>query len=328
MSTQTNRLNLSLAGYEVVHRRAGVTLRYYPPGTRQGSSASYRTPVVLIAPLGVDVSIYDQRNRHSLVAYLSARDFDVYLIDWGAPGYSSDRRCLADYFAALLPEFLARVRFHSGHHQLLLHGWRMGGLFALCHAALRPASELAGLVLLDTCIDYQAAPAHAALQQSTGQGLQDWRRWAALRAARWKAHSPTWPRWMQNLAQQAVSELTAGEDAISLYSYSYSSGVMADIVDYLWNDNVLAHGQLPMVQTDVDLSAVQVPLLCIEDISQSVCSPGCTQLLQRHVGSRDFAHHVVDEPPEMEATGALLARQSWPAMGDWLARHAAKANSD
>ncbi len=99
------------AEFEIIHRRAGVSLRYYAPAAAPETGPAPRTPLVLVPPLAADIRIYDRRNEHSLVAYLSAHGFDLYLIDWGWPTRADDRRHLTDYFAALLPEMLNRVRF-------------------------------------------------------------------------------------------------------------------------------------------------------------------------------------------------------------------------
>lgn len=305
-------------GYEIIHQRAGVSVRYYAPAKDDDTGPAPRAPVVLVPPLAADVRIYDQRNEHSLVAYLSARGFDVYLVDWGWPTRTDDRRHLTDYFGSLLPEMLNRVRFHSGRHRLSLHGWRLGGLFALCYAAISPTDDLAGLVLLDTCIDYAADPAAAG---GLRQWTRRWRRLAGLRASGLPVSALHTPGWLQSAARRAVLGPGQPPVADALRARAYPGGVVADVIDHLWTDNALAAGRLPMARTGADLGAVRAPILFLADVNHPVCSPGCGQRLALAVGSRDVECEWTRGDPQQSAYGALMARRSWARVADWLVAH-------
>ena len=92
--------SLSLAEqtpYDTLFDDGLVKLRYYPPlqenaiplsdGTVMPvSKSTQRTPLVLVAPLAVNMLIYDLFPQRSLVRYLRARGFELYMVDWGRPG--------------------------------------------------------------------------------------------------------------------------------------------------------------------------------------------------------------------------------------------------
>ncbi|WP_423823510.1 alpha/beta fold hydrolase [Salinisphaera sp. SPP-AMP-43] len=307
------------AEFEVIHRRAGATLRYYAPAPIEDDEPSPRSPLVLVPPLGVDTRIYDRRDQHSLVAYLSARGFDLYLIDWGRPTRADDQRHLGDYFAALLPEMLNRVRFHSGHRALSLHGWQLGGVFALCCAALSSPDEIAHLVLLDTAIDYRAAGAAGLQPHALWQRAAPWRRLTGLRASRLPVKLLHTPGWLQGIARQVLygpSRSHADEELMGCRAYP--GGVVADIIDYLWADNLLAQGQLPMAGTATRLAAVHAPILHLCDRSQPVCSAVCGQRLASVVASREVISEWVEPDSTSSVGGALTAQSSWAQVADWL----------
>lgn len=310
-----------VAEFEVVHRRAGVSLRYYAPAGREAATGAPRTPLVLVPPLAADIHIYDQRNEHSLVAYLSARGFDLYLIDWGWPTRADDRRHLADYFAALLPEMLNRVRFHSGRNRLSLHGWRLGGLLALCYAAISPADDLAALVLLDTCIDYASERDGEAGGQRLRRRAGRWRRRAGLRAAQLPVTALHLPSWLQSIARQAILGGAQPPDDDALRARAYPGGVVADVIDYLWTDNVLAAGRLPMPSPCATLAAVRTPILFLADAEHPVCSARCGTRLIEHVASDDVVLEWTEGDPRHAACGALMARRGWSRLADWLIAH-------
>jgi polyhydroxyalkanoate synthase len=119
--------------FEVLHDDGLVSLRYYPPlaqseieladGARvEVAEKTQRTPLVIVPPLAVNMLIYDLFPQRSLVRYLRARGFELYLVDWGRPSRAQDDLHLADYFDRLLPAALDRVRTHSGVQRLNLHG--------------------------------------------------------------------------------------------------------------------------------------------------------------------------------------------------------------
>lgn len=293
-------------------------MRYYAPDTAPETGPAPRTPLVLVPPLAADTRIYDRRNQHSLVAYLSARGFYLYLIDWGWPSRADDRRHLTDYFAALLPEMLNRVRFHSGRDRLNLHGWRLGGLLALCYAAVSATDELNGLVLLDTCIDYAARPRSVDGVGGLPRWAERWQRRAGLRASQLPVAALHVPSWLQSIARQTLRGPVRPPDDDALRSRAYPGGVVADVIDYLWTDNLLAFGQLPMARPAADLASVQAPILFIADAKHPVCSPVCGERLVSRVGSDRVEHEWTHGDPQHPACGALLARDSWARIADWL----------
>jgi len=132
--------------YDTLFDDGLVKLRYYPPLTENAiplsdgtvtpvSQTSQRTPLVLVAPLAVNMLIYDLFPQRSLVRYLRARGFELYMVDWGRPGRHHNHLSLSSYFADYLPKLLVQVRQHSGQQKLSLHGWSFGGLFSLCYTA-------------------------------------------------------------------------------------------------------------------------------------------------------------------------------------------------
>ncbi|HBP69888.1 MAG TPA: alpha/beta hydrolase, partial [Alcanivorax sp.] len=142
--------------FQVISDDGLVQLRYYPPlrdteieldngEVVPVSTRTQRTPLVLVPPLAVNMLIYDLFPRRSLVRYLRARGFELYLVDWGRPGRAENHHSLATYFAEKLPALLERVREHSGERRLSLHGWSFGGLFSLCYAGLGQDPDLANL---------------------------------------------------------------------------------------------------------------------------------------------------------------------------------------
>ena len=69
----------------------------------------------------------DLTKGSSFVEYLVNRGFDVYLLDWGTPGYEDKNMKLDDYIMDYIPRAVQKVLRKSKadevSHAWILHGW-------------------------------------------------------------------------------------------------------------------------------------------------------------------------------------------------------------
>ena len=338
--------------YEVIFEQDGIRVRYYPPLRSQQielqgttvpvSRASFRTPLVLVAPLAVNMFIYDLFERRSLVKYFRARGFELYLIDWGRPGREHNHFNLSSYFAQWMPLLLQQVREHSGSAKLSLHGWSFGGLFSYAYAALGDP-DIENLVLVGTPCDYHANGALGKQYRRLSRQLRWLRKRLGLRVHRTRKRYWRSPGWANSLAFKLTSpaatvqgylELVRNlhdEDYVRSHAtnsaflnnmVAYPGGVMQDIIEYLWTDNLLGRGYLPMQDARgeaLSLSGIQANILMICGQQDPIVTRDCSTALLAHVASRDVT--VIDVPGgHMGILGGSHApEQSWQQIGDWLA---------
>lgn len=334
--------------YEEVFRDDIVSVRHYLPLAAdsielQGETiAVQRTrhaiPLVLVAPLAVTMRIYDLFPDRSLVKYLLARGFDVYLVDWGRPDGRHDHWHLATCYAEILPRALAAVRTHSGTRKLSLHGWSFGGLFALCYAALGDP-DIANIALIGAPCDYHAngelgkqyqrlAKQVRRLEQRTGFRVHRtpprlWRSPGWMNALMFKAISPVatvqgYVDLLRNLHDRGFVAAHATNAAFLDDMTAYPGGVVQDIVKYLWTDNVLARGELPMRDAPGTFAAIRANLLAVAGGDDTIVTRACTQPLLDLVSSRDKT--LLDAPGgHMGILGGSRAPQTiWKPVADWL----------
>jgi len=336
--------------FDVIHRHGTVSLRYYPAltdahitladgSTQAVAQQTHHTPLVLVPPLAVNMLVYDLFPERSLVRYLRARGFDLYMVDWGTPSWSDNKRHLADYFASLLREMLNRVRFHSGRSRLNLHGWSLGGLFALCHAAMADPDTIANLVLVGAPVDYHNNGilgeryknfAHAARQVRARTGLTAHRLpTTLLRSPGWlnslafKLTSPVASvrNYQQLLANLHDTEYVASNATNAAFldgMVAYTGGAVADFIDYFWVENRLASGRLPMRQPSAGLDRVRAPILNITGRDDPIVTPSCSQAMQGLVSSTDVTCRSVAGGHVGIVSSALAQRETWPQIVDWL----------
>ncbi|MGJ3257496.1 MAG: alpha/beta fold hydrolase [Alcanivorax sp.] len=336
--------------YETLFDDGLVKLRYYPPlqenaipltdGTVMSVSRdTQRTPLVLVAPLAVNMLIYDLFPQRSLVRYLRARGFELYMVDWGRPGKHHNHLSLSSYFADYLPKLLVQVRQHSGKQQLSLHGWSFGGLFSLCYSALGQDPDINNLVLVGAPTDYHRNGALGAQYRRFSRRAKWIRSTTGLRIHDVPAGLLRSPGWINSLAFKLTNPVGSlqgywnlvknlhDRDFVSAHAtngaflddmVAYPGGVIQDIIRYLWTDNVVAHGQLPMEGTEGHLNQVTANVLNVTGASDPIVTPECSQAMEPLICSKDKTFITI-EGGHMGILGSAAAqKQSWGRIADWL----------
>lgn len=335
--------------HEVIFREDPACLRYYPPLAEERievagttvpvSRRSHAMPLVLVAPLAVNMYIYDLFPERSLVKYLRAQGFELYLVDWGRPGWQHNHLNLSSYFGPRLARMLEAVRQHSGQRQLSLHGWSLGGVFSLCHAALGDP-DIANLVLVGTPCDYHANGSLGLVYQTLARSLE----WLEQRLG-WRVHDSRrrwWrsPGWANALAFKLTNPVATlqgyldllrnlhKDDYITAHATNgaflnameaYPGGVIQDTLQYLLADNVLKEGRLPMAQAEGTLANVQANLLLICGETDPIVTRACSLAMLPLVSSTDT--RVLDVPGGHMGilSGSAAPRAIWPQVVEWLA---------
>ena len=336
--------------YDTLFDDGLVKLRYYPPLQEKAiplsdgtvmpvSEHTQRTPLVLVAPLAVNMLIYDLFPQRSLVRYLRARGFELYMVDWGRPGKYHNHLSLSSYFADYLPKMLVQVRQHSGQQQLSLHGWSFGGLFSLCYTALGNDPDIRNLVLVGTPCDYHRNGALGAQYRRLSRQAKWIRSNTGLRIHDVPARLLRSPGWMNSLAFKLTNPVGSLQGYMNLVKnlhdrefvaahatngaflddmVAYPGGVIQDIVRYLWTDNVVAHGQLPMASSEGNLSRVTANILNITGGADPIVTRDCSLAMDTLVRSKDKTYLTIDGG-HMGILGSSAAQtQSWGRIAGWL----------
>lgn len=335
--------------FEVIWQEDIIRLRYYPPLKEveidiAGKKVPVRrtthpVPLVLVSPLAVNMYIYDLFPDRSLVKYLRAQGFELYMIDWGVPSVRHNHFTLAVYYRDWMPKLLEQVRGHSGTEKLSLHGWSMGGLFSLCYTALGD-EHIENLVLVGAPCDYHAngllgkqyqkiARNLKWLEQKTGWKVHDtrkrwWRSPGWANALAFKMTSPVnsakgyW-ELLKNLHREEYVVAHATNGAFLDDMVAYPGATIQDVVQYLWVENSLAEGRLPQRSGKPLLKNVKANMLLICGEQDNIVNHDCSTAMLQHVSAQDVT--VVDVPGgHMGILGGSKAPESiWPVVADWLA---------
>src|SRR5690554_4103922 len=158
-----NLIVSNLTPYEEIYRQGIMSVRHYLPLEESDIQVGeqvvpvrqqrHRVPLVLVPPLAATSMIFDLLPRRSLVRFLLAQGFDVYLVDWGEVTVKHADISLETYVLEWMPAALAAIRRHSGEEDLSLFSYCMGGLLALMYAATSRDEHIRNMVTVASPVD-------------------------------------------------------------------------------------------------------------------------------------------------------------------------------
>ena len=336
--------------FETLYSDGLVSLRYYPPLQEDFieldgmvipvERKTHRTPIVIIPPLAVNMLIYDLFPQRSLVRFLRAKGFEVYLIDWGIPKREHTHYNMHTYVAELLPAYLNRVREHSGEQELSLHGWSMGGMFTLFYSALSKDQHIRNAIVLGLPIDSHASGAIGWMYQRIADVAGVVRKRTGFKLHDLKPHWFYTPGWANTIGFKLTNpvgsvmgywellvrlgdrEFVTNHATTSAFldrMVAYPGGVIQDTVVRVWIDNQLAKGRIQIGEDFARLENVNANLLAIAGQEDTLATPGAAKRVMDHVSSADKTFRVAPGGHMGILAGSKAPRASWLELAEWLA---------
>lgn len=343
---------LVLAGrspYEVIHDDGLVRLRHYHPLTEdyilldgvkiEVQHQRHAVPLVIVPPLAVNMYIYDLFPERSMIRYLQARGYDIYLLDWGTPRRRHAHYNLNTYCGELMPELLARVREHSGSLDLSLHGWSMGGICVLCYTALNQDKHIRNLMVLGSPINSHASGNLGKMYRIMNRQAEWVRKNTGFRIhnlnPQW-LHTPGWMNTLGFKLMDPVSNLRgywellgklADREFVTNHTttaafldgmVAYPGGIVQDMSVRIWIDNELAKGYMTIGNKEMRLSDIDCSLLVFAGKTDNMVTPAAVETLLDFVSSTDKAFHIAPGGHLGLVHSSKAPEHIWKVIADWL----------
>lgn len=123
----------------------------------------HKIPLLLVYALINKPYILDLTKGGSLVEYLVNRGFDVYLLDWGTPGYEDKTMKLDDYIMDYIPRAVRKVLRKSNVDEVSILGYCMGGTMTSVFASLHPELPIRNLIFMTSPFDFENTGLYGAM---------------------------------------------------------------------------------------------------------------------------------------------------------------------
>jgi len=273
--------------------RDGKVVLYRFVGDRAPTRAR---PLLIVYALVNRPYMVDLQADRSLVQRLLALGQDVYVLDWGYPDRSERYLTLEDYILRYIDGAVDALVARSGGPIDLL-GICQGGVFALCHAALR-RHKLASLITMVTPVDFHTADnmlSHWARQvdvdllvDTLGNIPADLMNASYLMLKPFRLNVQKYVGLLDIL-----DDRSALEDFLRMEKWIFDSPDLAgeafrDFIKQFYQGNALVTGHASIGDEVVDLARVDLPVLNIFAEQDHLVPPDASRAMRGRLGTRDY----------------------------------------
>lgn len=337
--------------YEVLFDRGLLKLRYYPPlseshiqvGERRVTvkKTRHRTPIVLVPPLAASTMIFDLLPQRSLVRYLLAQGFSVYLVDFGEPHREHAHLGVREYTMQMLPDALRAVRKHSKEKDISLFGYCMGGLFSLIYAGVIEDANIRNIVTVGSPIDMHDSTLPAKILVLLNTPTHWVRKYTDWRVHNIDNHYLQVPGWLNSLAFKTTdpigSVLTymdlvihlADRDFVEVHTTTsrwfdsmldYPGGIVQDFFVKVGLDNALATGRIKLGDHEANFKRINSSLLAIAGDNDTLVGQASARKVMDVVNSEDKTFTVAPGGHAGVFAGGQAPEHTWKIASKWLAK--------
>ena len=289
-------------------------------------------PLLLVFALMNRPYILDLRPGHSFVEYMVNQGYDVYLLDWGAPGPEDKNLKFDDYTLEYMPRAIRKLKSISRSEEFSLLGWCIGAILTTIYAALRGDEGLRNLILLTAPLDF-----------SNKQGLT-FARWTDERYFDVEKVLTAFGNMPGEMIDYGAKALKPMENYIGNYvklwdnlddprvvdawqamntwvtdNVPLAGGAFRQLIVDLYRNDRLMRGELLMRGEPVDVSRIHANLLTVIAEGDHITPPCQSEPILSKVSSTDKELFRIAGGHIGIMAGSGAAKHTWPHIDGWLA---------
>ena len=327
--------------YKIIAEHKQTRVRYYASPDKQ-----YKEPLVFVAPLAINMAVYDLYPYRSLVKHFQNSGFDVYLVEWGQYNYKDRFLNFMSFIDDAIPHCIAQIRQHSNSDEISLHGWSMAGVFVMLYCALHKPNYVKNLIVLGSPVDSHASGHTGKIFQKLNQLI------AKNKALQNKIYSETLPKslihtpgvlnsfgfkiidpigWIQSQKQLLLNL----DNTQALYEHAtmghflnrmidYPGGINQDMIFNVWLQNPLKNGVIQLQDNNIELKNIECSVLVGAGRSDQIVSIEAVKPLIELTNSQDVTFTLIPGGHLGLMSSQSSANEFWPFMTTWLKHRSSK----
>ena len=292
----------------------------------------HKIPLLLVFAIMNRPHVLDLRPGHSFVEYMLRHGYDLYLLDWGAPGPEDRNLKFDDYTLEYLPRAIRKVKSVSGSEVFSMLGWCLGALISTLYAALRPENGLKNLVLLTAPLDFT---------DKTAGGFARWTSHEAFDPDKIvdafgnvpgemidygaKALKPvenfvgSYLNLWDNINNPKVVESWHSMNTWVRDTIPMAGGAYRQLINEFYKENRLMEGTLVIKGERVDLGKLTANVLNVIAEADHITPPCQSEGIMSRISSPDKEVFRVHGGHIGIMAGSGAEKNTWPHIQSWLA---------
>ncbi|UUM26548.1 alpha/beta fold hydrolase [Acinetobacter colistiniresistens] len=321
--------------YQVIAQFKQTCVRFYASENKR-----YKEPLVFVAPLAINMDIYDLYPYRSLVKHFQESGFDVYLIDWGKLTYKNYQVNFLSFIDKFIPKCIEAIQQHSTSEKISLHGWSMAGIFVTLYTARHQPSIVKNLVVLGSPIDSYASGYIGKLYKtlayltSRNPTIKDY---IYNRLPKLMIHSPGFlnslgfklldPKgWIDGNIQllKNLDNLKLVQEDATLSHFlnnmiDYPGGVNQDMLFNVWLQNPLKNGAIQLKNKTIELKNINCSLFVGAGKGDQLVTAESAFPLTQLTSSQDVTFTLIPGGHLGLMSSQNSSIEFWPTLTTWLA---------
>jgi polyhydroxyalkanoate synthase len=295
----------------------------------------HKIPLLLVFAIMNRPHVLDLRPGHSFVEYMVRRGYDLYLLDWGAPGPEDRNLKFDDYALDYLPRAIRKLKVVSASATFNMLGWCLGALISTLYAALRPDDGLKDLILLTAPLDFT---------DKTAGGFS---RWTSASTFNPDKIVDTFGNVPGEMIDYGAKALKPVENFIGSYlnlwdnidnpkvvqswhamntwvreTIPMAGAAYRQLITEFYKENRLVQGTLMLRGERVDLAHLQANVLNVIAEADHITPPCQSEGIMPLIGSQDKEVFRVRGGHIGIMAGSGAEKTTWPHIEQWLATRA------
>ena len=290
-------------------------------------------PLLMVFAIMNRPHVLDLRPGHSFVEFMLEQGYDLYLLDWGAPGPEDKEMKFDDYTLNYLPRVVRKLKAVSGSHQFSLLGWCLGALICTIYAALRSEEGLRNLILLTAPLDFSDKKSSGFIRWTSSPSFKPERIVEAfgntpgeMIDSGAKMLKPvenyvgTYTMLWDNIENVSRTDAwhamnTWVRDTIPMAGAAYQQ-----LINEFYKENKLMNGTLTIRGEQVDLSRITASLFNVIAEADHITPPCQSERIMEMVGTEDKELFRVQGGHIGIMAGRGAEKKTWPHIDEWLSQ--------
>ena len=288
-------------------------------------------PFLLVFALMNRPYILDLRPGHSFVEFMLHHGYDVYLLDWGAPGIEDKDLKFDDYCLEYMPRAVRKMKEVSGSDEFSLLGWCIGAILTTIYAALRSDDGLRNLILLTAPLDFSNKDAITFARwvderyfdidkvlNTFGNMPPEMIEYGAKALKPVENYVGNYLRLWDNLDNPQVIDAWHAMNTWVTDNIAMAGGTFRQLIVDLYRNNRLIEGNLMIRGERVDLNRLRANLLTVIAEADHITPPCQTETVVAKVGSTDKTVMRIPGGHIGIMAGSGASKRTWPQIDAWL----------
>jgi len=289
-------------------------------------------PLLMVFALMNRPYILDLRPGHSFVEFMVNSGYDLYLLDWGAPGPEDKNLKFDDYTLEYMPRAIRKLKSIAGVEEFSMLGWCIGAILTTIYAALRPDDGLRNLILLTAPLDFSNKESItfakwtderyfdvdkvlAAFGNMPGEMIDYGAR--ALKPV--ENYIVNYLKLWDNIENPHVIEAWQAMNTWVTDNIPLAGGVFRQLIVDLYRNDRLMRGELVIRGERVDLKRLRANLLTVIAEGDHITPPCQSKAILSKVSSKDKELFSVPGGHIGIMAGSGANKRTWPKIDTWLA---------